>query len=167
MNNNQLKLLKIGYIIKPHGIKGELCISLYKYQLEKNQKVFFEHSTNFLGPYTVSSSRKHKNFWIVKTCELNNLNEVKHLSGYSVGIEVKELPKDTFWVEDIIGCEVFTNNGEKLGKVIDVLKTSANDLYVIETKSKKEILIPTIKKLIHEVDIVNKKIYIKKLKGLI
>ncbi|MDI6641262.1 MAG: ribosome maturation factor RimM [Elusimicrobiota bacterium] len=169
------RLLKIGYIIKPHGIKGELCISHYpKYdQLKEGQKIFFEYSTNLFGPYTVSSTRKHKNFSIVKTHELNSLTEVENFSGYTVGIKVKNLPENSFWVEDIIGCEVFTTPGEKLGKVTQVLKTTANDVYVVNHPTacrrgvnKEEILIPAIKKIVKQVDIANKRIIIEKLDGL-
>ena len=165
--SSNLQLLKIGYIIKPHGTKGELCISIYNnYSQLEGQRIFFEYSADLCGPYTVISCRKHKNYWIVKTTELSSLNEVKQFNGYSVGIEVKTLPENFYWVEDIINCEVFTTSGEKIGRVSEVLKTTANDIYVVSGVRNEEILIPAVKKIVKEVDIKNKKIIVEKLEGL-
>ena len=163
-----MHLLKIGYIVKPHGIEGELCILLYKgVALQKNEKVFFETSTTLYGSYKISSIRKHKNFWLIRCEKLNSIEKVRNLKGASIGIKVKKLPPNFFWIDDIIDCSVYLKNGEKLGKVTDVLKTGANDVYVVQSVKRTEILIPAIKQIVKNVDIKNKNIIIEPIDGLI
>ena len=166
--NKNLRLLKIGYIVKPHGTKGELCILLYKnFILKKNDKVFFENSTNLYGPYKISSIRKHKNFWLIGTKNLKTIEEVQNFTGASIGIKVKKLPPNFFWIEDIINCSVYLKDGNKLGKIIEVLKTGANDIYVVQSVKGTEILIPAIKQIVKNIDIKNKNIIIEPIDGLI
>ncbi len=163
-----LHLLKVGYIQKHHGIKAELCVFLYKnFILQKNDNIFFEKSSNLYGPYKLNSIRKHKNFWLIKTEELKDIKEVQNLSGASIGIKIKKLPSNFFWIDDIISCSVFLQSGKELGKVSYVLKTGANDVYVVTTPEKTEVLIPGIKQIIKDIDIKNKKIIINPIEGLI
>ncbi|MBR0135205.1 MAG: 16S rRNA processing protein RimM, partial [Clostridia bacterium] len=67
-----------------------------------------------------------------------------------------KLPKGVYFISDIIGCEVKSDAGESLGKVVDVLETNANDVYVIE--GAKRLLVPALKKLLVKVDVENKSI---------
>ncbi|MFN3966329.1 MAG: ribosome maturation factor RimM [Endomicrobiia bacterium] len=161
-------LLEIGHIVKPHGIKGELCVFIYRnYTLEENNIVFFEKSTNLYGPYKVNSIQRHKNFLIIRTEELKSIEETQNLTGASIGIKIKKLPKNSFWVDDIVGCSVYLKTGQELGKVADVLRTGANDVYVVHNAKKTEILIPAIKQIIKKIDVKNKKIIIEPIEGLI
>ena len=78
-----------------------------------------------------------------------------------------ELEEDSYFIVDIIGSEVFTEEGEDLGKVVDVFQTGSNDVYTVKTLDGKEILLPAIEDVIKNVNIENKKIVIHLMEGLI
>ncbi len=66
-----------------------------------------------------------------------------------------KLRKDTYFVVDLIGCDTFDTNGKAYGKLTDVLETGANDVYEIDGG---KLLVPALKKVLHEVDIEHKRI---------
>lgn len=78
-----------------------------------------------------------------------------------------KLEKGAYFIVDLIGLEVFTKEGELLGKIKDVLQPGANDVYVVENENKKEILLPVIPDVVKQVDIKGKKVIVKLLEGLI
>ena len=78
-----------------------------------------------------------------------------------------KLPKDTYFIFDIVGLEVYTNENELLGKVDNIISTGSNDVYVVKNKNKQEILIPAIREVIKDIDLVKKRITINVVDGLI
>ena len=67
---------------------------------------------------------------------------------------------------DLIGLEVYTEEGKLLGKLKEVLQPGANDVYVVKNEKNEQILIPVIPEVIKNIDIENKKIIVKLLNGL-
>lgn len=80
----------------------------------------------------------------------------------------KKLPKDTYFICDIIGLEVYDLDGRKLGRIKDVLKTGSNDVYICDSYiGKKDILIPALKEIVKEVNIEEGYMKIKVVEGLL
>jgi 16S rRNA processing protein RimM len=75
--------------------------------------------------------------------------------------DADELPEDSYYIADLIGCAVVDTEGNDLGKVFDVIETGSNDVYWVKGEGKKEVLIPALKDIVVEVDIMNSKITIK------
>jgi 16S rRNA processing protein RimM len=69
------------------------------------------------------------------------------------------LPEGSYYVADLIGCSVYEENGEELGKVYDVLHTPGNDVYWV--KGNKEVLIPVLKDIMVSIDVIKRVIIIK------
>ncbi len=67
-----------------------------------------------------------------------------------------KLPPDTYFVADLIGCTVTDTSGKAYGRIKDVLETGANDVYVVEGEC--SMLLPALKKVLHEVDVEQKRI---------
>lgn len=67
-----------------------------------------------------------------------------------------KLPPDTYFVADLIGCTVTDTAGETYGRITDVLETGANDVYVVE--GERPMMLPALKKVLHEVDVEQKRI---------
>ena len=78
-----------------------------------------------------------------------------------------KLEKGAYFIVDLIGLEVYTEEGELLGILKEVLQPGANDVYVVENEAKQEILLPVIPNVIKQVDIEGKKVIVKLLEGLI
>ena len=81
--------------------------------------------------------------------------------------DTRKLPKDTYFIADLIGLNVYTEEGELLGKVDDIYNNKSNDVYVIKDELGKQILLPGIKEVIKQIDIDNEKIIVHLINGLI
>ena len=78
-----------------------------------------------------------------------------------------ELPEGEYFIQDLIGTEVYDiDNGRFYGKITDVMKTGANDVYQITASDGKDYLVPVIDDVVKEIDIYAGKIQIRPLKGI-
>lgn len=157
------KIVVIGSIIAPHGVRGEFRII----PLTENPEQFLQHKYLLLengSKLTINSARFHKRIVLVKTAEINTMDEAELLRGQKVLINSADLPplqKDQFYVSDLIGFEVFDENTIKLGVLIEVITTGSNDVFVVKNKEGKEILIPALKVNINEINVEAKTIRVK------
>ena len=84
-----------------------------------------------------------------------------------VGSERVPLPEGEYYVRDIVGCAVETEEGEQLGTVTDILSPGANDIWVVKMPKGKELLLPVIDDVVLDVDIEARKIKVHLLEGLL
>ena len=79
----------------------------------------------------------------------------------------KKLPEGTYFIADLIGLNVFTEDGKLLGYLEDIYNAGSSDIYVVKTELGKQVLLPSIKEVIKQVDLENEKIIVHLLKGLV
>ena len=77
-----------------------------------------------------------------------------------------DLPEDTYFIVDLIGMEVYTDEDILLGKLVDVFPTGSNDVYVVKDELGKQTLLPAIGDVIKNVDVPNKKMIVHLIEGL-
>lgn len=165
----------VGKIVNTHGIKGEVrVISKTDFAEERykpgNTLYLFMDGRNEPVEVTVNTHRLHKQFHLLQFKERQNLNEVEELKNAIIKVpeeELGELNEGEFYFYEIIGCEVFTEEGELIGKVKEILTPGANDVWVIGRKGKKDALIPYIESVVKHIDVREKKIEIELMEGLI
>ncbi|MCM3156546.1 ribosome maturation factor RimM [Bacillus subtilis] len=165
----------VGKIVNTHGIKGEVrVISKTDFAEERykpgNTLYLFMDGRNEPVEVTVNTHRLHKQFHLLQFKERQNLNEVEELKNAIIKVpeeELGELNEGEFYFHEIIGCEVFTKEGELIGKVKEILTPGANDVWVIGRKGKKDALIPYIESVVKHIDVREKKIEIELMEGLI
>ncbi|NMB96893.1 MAG: 16S rRNA processing protein RimM [Clostridiaceae bacterium] len=166
--------LEIGKIVKTHGVKGELKVLPLTDYVER----FFDLKWAFVGneddnlrKYSFEKVRLQKNLVIVKFRGINNKTEAEVLKDNFIKVDREnaiKLPEDTFFICDIIGCEVLDEDtGNKLGVVYEVLQTGSNDVYVLKSDNSKEILIPALKTVVKKVSLEDQKIWVKLPLGLL
>ena len=162
-----MKYIVIGKIVNTHGIKGELrLLSSFKYK----EKVFKKDMKIYIGKKkeeeTIVSYRKHKSFDMICLKGYSNINEVLKYKGLYAFINKEDLvlELDEYLDEDLIDLEVFVNNDKK-GIVTNIVKYPNNSLIEV-TNNDKKYLIPNNKNIIENIDLNNKKIIIKDIKGL-
>jgi len=80
---------------------------------------------------------------------------------------VKPLPPGHYYVFELVGCRVETVSGSHVGLLVDVLSTGANDVYVVKHPSGEEVLIPAIREMVKEVDVVQQRIIVDPWPGLL
>lgn len=81
--------------------------------------------------------------------------------------ELGDLPPGEFYVDDLIGMNVVTQDGEAVGELVDVLATGANDVYVVRRSNARDVLIPAIPDVILAVDVAARQMTIEPLPGLL
>ncbi|QQK07310.1 ribosome maturation factor RimM [Miniphocaeibacter halophilus] len=164
-----MEFVKVGYITNTHGIKGDLKV----YPLTDDPKRFEDDIDFFLDDNKIKvriiKSRIYRGLVYIKLEGFNNINEVLKFKDKYIYIKEEdrmELPKGTYYISDLIGMEVI-NDSKVVGYIKDVLINSKNDIYLCETKNKKEFMIPAVKEFVKEIDIKNKKVYVELIEGML
>jgi len=165
------KLITVGKIVNSQGIKGEVRVwPLTDFpERFKNDSTVLLDINGELKPLTVEHSWKHKNFLVVKFREIIDMNSAKAVKEGLLKVSrdsLQELPRDTFYIFEILGMEVITSGGLTLGRVKDILQTGSNDVYVIEGQEK-EYLIPAIREIVKNIDRENRLITVEPIEGLL
>lgn len=163
-----MQYIEFGKITSTHGIKGEMKIYPYTDDVDnilKLKKVYLNSNE-----YVVSSIKFHKNMFIAKLKGIDTIEQAEKFRNCIIQRELDEnevLEEDTYYIKDLVNSTVFLEDGTMFGKLIDVFQTGANDVYVIKTTNKQEVLIPAIKDVVKDIDIKTKKIVIELMEGLI
>ncbi|GAB6988884.1 ribosome maturation factor RimM [Paenibacillus pini] len=169
------KLYKVGKIVNTHGIKGEIKVL----SITDFPEVRFAAGGRLLIipadggssiPITIESSRLHKNMYILKLKGYQNINEVEKYKGSMLKVEeseLLELPENEYYIFEIVGCKVVTDEARELGVIKEVLSPGSNDVWVVQPESGKDILIPVIDEVVLDVDVKNKLVTIHLMEGLL
>lgn len=166
------KLLQVGVISSTHGVRGEVKVFPTTddvKRFKKLKKVILDTGREHL-PLEVESVKFFKQFAILKFKGIDNINDIEKYKGKSLLVDREnavKLRKDEYFIADMIGLQVFTDDGEEFGKFRDVLETGANDVYIIDSLKHGEVLVPAIKQCILDVDIENGKMVIHLMEGLV
>lgn len=169
MENQQLK---VGQIVSTHGLKGEVKVfptTDDPTRFEDLETVILDTGRTqlVLEPERV---RYFKNLVILKFKGIDDINDVEKYKGADLLVnreDAVELEEDEYFLADIMGMEVWTDEGEKLGEIYDVLQTPANDVYVIRTAEGKEILFPAVREYVPEIDFDAEKITVHLIPGIL
>lgn len=168
------QLLNVGKIVNTHGIRGELKIlsstDFPEDRFAKGSELLIVSEQGAPIPVTVETSRFQKNMVIVKFKEYGNINDVEKYKGSMLKITADrqgELGQDEFYFHQIVGCEVFTEEGELLGTIKEILTPGANDVWVVKQKSGKDLLLPYIQEVVLQVDVPEKRVTVRLMEGLL
>jgi 16S rRNA processing protein RimM len=175
--NMRAEYLNVGRIVGTHGIRGEVRVLSDTDFPELrfapgNQLLLLHHDHKDPLPLTVEKSRPHKSTLLVKFQEWNSINEAEAYKNSRLVVPKEDLAplneeEGEFYFHQIIGCEVVTTEGRKVGKVKEILPLPANDVWVVQADEKgKEILLPYIEPIVKDVDILQQKITIQWMEGL-
>ena len=165
------QFLQVGVISSTHGIRGEVKVfptTDDAARFKKLKKVLLDTGKEQLE-LEVQSVKFFKQFVIVKFKGIDNINDIEMYKGKSLLVPREDavaLGKDEYYIADLIGMEVFTEEG-RLGVLKDVMETGANEVYIIDSDRHGEVLIPAIKQCILDVDIEGRKMKIHLMDGLI
>ncbi len=167
-----MEYLTLGKIVKAFGIKGEAKIYSSTHfrtqRYKKNNKVFlYDEKNDKRITLTVKSHRIDGDFDMVSFKEINDINELLPYVNFLVQVEKDSslLSKDTYFYSDLVGLEVYDENGDFIGKVKKVEEYASYQTLRLES-DEKDVLIPFVKAFIKEIDLDNHKIIINHWEGL-
>lgn len=165
------KRLEIGQIVNTFGIKGEVKVKPFTndiYRFDDLEKVYVATKKNSIL-YNVENVRYHKNMVLLKLEGIDNPENAEKLKNTFLEVDREDaipLEEGTYFIVDLIGLDVYTENGDFLGRVEDIYNTGANDIYVVKDELGKQILLPGIEEVIKEVKLEDR-IIVHLIPGLI
>ena len=168
-----MEKIKIGTIVNAVALRGEVKVyhfSDYKERFEELEEIIVERKGKG-KTYKIENVRYQKDMAILKLKGVDDRNAAEALKEHDILItedDLRELPEDTFYVRDLIGCSVLNaETGAEIGTIRDVLQNSAQDIYVVKTAGGKDAMIPAVGDFVDEVNIEDKYVKVKLIPGLI
>jgi 16S rRNA processing protein RimM len=164
--------LQVGVISNTHGIRGEVKVfptTDDPARFKKLKNVFLDTGKEYLE-LEIEQVKFFKQFVILKFKGYDTINDVERYKQKSLMVDREhavKLKKNEYFIADLLGLSIYTENDDPLGTLTDVLQTGANDVYVVKMEEQKEVLIPAIRECILEVDMETRRMKVHLLEGLL
>ncbi|MBQ4425658.1 MAG: ribosome maturation factor RimM [Lachnospiraceae bacterium] len=144
---------RIGIFASTHGIRGEIKVYPTTDSLErfKDLKEVIMEAKAGEKALEVEKVRFFKNMVILKFKGIDNINDIERDKGSSLFVtreNAAKLEEGSYYIADLIGARVVTDDDRYLGTLQDVLQTGANDVFIVRdtaVKGSREYLLPHIR----------------------
>lgn len=160
----------IGKFRRPHGIRGEIRMTV----LTDNPDLIKPDQIIYAGegykPYTVKNFRWHGDDMLINLKELPDRTAVeifRNIMVYMKSADAPELPDGEYYLHQLVGMEVITDQGESLGKLKEIILTGANDVYLVDSPQGKDILLPAIDEVVLDINQEKGEILVHIIPGLL
>jgi len=167
-----MQYLEVGQIVNTFGIKGQVKVVPFTNDIERFdelRKVYIMNRKN-RKEVEIENVKYHKNMVLLKFKGLDKIEDVEIFKNCYLEIDRKDgkpLEEGEYYIIDLIGLDVYTDEGTHLGKVDDIYNTGSNDIYVVKDELGKQILLPYIDDVIKEINLESHKIIVHLIEGLV
>ena len=164
--------VSIGRIVRPHGIRGEVKVTPltdWPERIKEYGSLYMERGEGGGKWVEIEKGRVQGNQVILKISRIDDKKVAESLRGAELKIQGDKIippPEGSYYIFDLIGLEVTTTEGKRIGSVVDILRMPAQDVYVVDANGR-EVLIPAVKAFIKRVDIQGGEIVIRVVEGLL
>ena len=163
---------EIGQIVNTFGIKGFVKVNPFTDDMERfaELKSVLVVKNKELIEMQIEEIKYQKNVVLIKFKGIEDINMAEKYKGCYIKIKrenARKLPKDTYFIADLIGMQVYDEQGNLLGKVNDIYNNKVHDIYVIKDEKGKQILLPSTKEVIKQIDMDNDRIVVHLIEGLV
>ena len=166
------EILQVGIITSTHGVRGE--VKVYPTtddvrRFKRLKEVILDTGKEQLT-LEIESVKFFKQFVILKFKGIDNINDVekyRQKSLYVTRENAVRLSRDEYFIADLMGLKVIDESEAEIGTLREVLETGANDVYIIDMKDGRELLLPAIKQCVLQVDVENGFMQVHILDGLL
>jgi len=149
----------IGKVLKPHGIKGDLRVRYFNpdplFLLNYSRLYLKDQRRGIFRPFEVKDVQVRERDIILHLKGIEDRDAAERWSGSLIYVSREDLPpleEGEYYWEDILGLEVYTVEGEYLGRVVNIIPTGGRDVYEVEGP-KGEVLLPAVEGIIREIDL--------------
>lgn len=164
--------IAVGHIVAPHGIRGEVKVELmtdFPERYRPGARLYLgDLAGTAVTPVQVTAARPHKNAMLVKLATVPDRNAAELLRDHYLLIpetQIMPLGEHENYVHDLVGLEVVTAGGERLGVLTEILFTRANDVYVVAGPAG-ELLLPALRDVVLQVDLAARRMTVALPEGL-
>ena len=168
MNN----ILQVGAVTSTHGLAGEVKVfptTDDPKRFKKLKQVLLDTGKDML-PLGVEHVKFFKNMVILKFKGYDRIEDIMGFKGKNLYVtreNAVRLKKDEYFIADLIGMKVYTEDKAYLGELTEVITTGANDVYTVHMEKGKDVLIPAIGQCILNVDVEHETMQVHLLEGLL
>jgi 16S rRNA processing protein RimM len=162
--------LAVGKVRRPHGVTGDVLVEVYTDFPERLQPKAVVYAGEAHIPLTIQRQRIHNDGILMAFDGYTTPEQVGRFRNQSLYIavaEAVELPEGEFYYHELLDLSVLDESGKLLGKVTEIMQTSANDVYVVTDEAGHEILLPAIADVVLDVDLDLKTMKVHLLPGLV
>jgi 16S rRNA processing protein RimM len=148
--------LAVGKLRRPHGIKGEILMDVltdFPERLKPGEAVYVGEEHQLL---TLRSLRTNDQTLLVSFENIDDSDAAGTLRNTIVWVRsdrLPSLPEGEYYFHQLIGLQVVREDGQAIGKLVEIIETGANDVYLVRAEDGVETLIPAIPEVIVEVDL--------------
>lgn len=161
--------IKVGKIVNTHGVKGYIkCIPLTD-DLERFEELEYVYTEKDNIKRTIDDVWYQKGMVCLKLKDIDDMDKAELFKDTYISIvedQLRVLPEDSYYLFDLEGIDVYSNNGDYIGKISEIYQTGANDVYEVKN-NKNSYLIPAIKDVVKSVNVQDKKMIINVIEGLL
>lgn len=161
--------IKVGKIVNTHGIKGYVkCIPMTD-DLERFRGLKYVYTEKDDTKRTIDDVWDQKGMVYLKLKGIDDMGTAEKFKDTYISIlkdQLRQLPEDSYYLFDLEGMDVYSSEGDHMGKISQIYQTAANDVYEVKDK-KRTFLIPAIKDVVKSVNIQEKKMVIDVIEGLL
>ena len=166
------EFFEIGQIVNTFGIKGWVKVNPFTDDPERFQELnnVLVVKNKELINMQIEEVKFHKNVILVKFKGIEDINMAEKYKGCYIKIkreDARKLPKDTYFIADLIGMKVYDDEGNLLGTLEDIYNNKIHDIYVVKNDLGKQILLPSTKEVIKEIDMERDRIIVHLIDGLL
>ncbi len=157
----------VGRLGRTRGVRGEMYVipeTDFPGRFLEMSEIFIRGKDSW-KKVRLDSARLISGRPVIKLEGIESPEEAARFTNREIGVpkeEIVKLPEGAYWIHDLVGCEVLTESGDRLGEITSVEKYPANDVYTIRMTDGKEMVIAAVKQFIKSVDIEAGKITIDK-----
>lgn len=162
-----MEKIHIGKIVNAVALKGEVKVYTYSdpARYKEISEIYVENE-----PHKIQNVRFQGNTVILKLAGIDDRNAAEACKNKDIYItedELPQLPEDTYYIRDLIGMDVVSEDGKVSGTLSDIITGTAQDLYEVKLENGKELLIPGVGEFILDININERKITVKLPEGLL
>lgn len=158
----------IGTLLGPFGSRGEVKVKVLtdfpdRFALGKTLNIVLPNGER--KELLLQSFRVHKNINVAIFEGITDRNAAESLRGSDLVVdkaEIEPLPEDSFYLHEIVGCSVFTDDGRDLGVIKEILQPGSNDVYITSSG----VCVPALKQVVVSVDVEEKRVVIHPMQGM-
>jgi len=161
----------VARVLRPHGCRGEvrlLPLTDFPGRFSDMRRVTLQKGDQ-RREMAVQGVRWHQRVLLLKLAGVDDPETARTWQGAHLVVEKKDLvplPPDSYYVFDLIGLAVFSGDGRELGHLADVMRTPANDVYVVDRPGGRPLLVPALKRVVRLVDVAGGRMVVDLPEGL-
>jgi len=158
--------LILGKLRRAHGVRGEIPLEVYSELLDLLVPGCLVYVGKDQAPLTIEATRWKNDLLLLKFEEISDRTVASTLTNKFVYINTEQLPAledGEYYLHELIGLNVYEQEGRYLGVLMEILETGANDVYVVQNEAGEETLIPATEHTILEVDFNQEKMIVTRM----